>query len=57
MFRYNTYALALALLGWMGLPKLCATSATFGADRSKDYLMLSLEDSARKLHTHRWRKS
>jgi hypothetical protein len=42
LFRYSTYALALGLLVWMGFTELYAASATFGADGTKDYLVLFL---------------
>jgi hypothetical protein len=42
LFRYGTHVLALTLLVWMGFNELYATSTTFGADGTKDYLALFL---------------
>lgn len=42
LFRYGTYLLALVLLVWLGFNQLYASSPTFGAESTKDYLALFL---------------
>ena len=55
LFRYGTSVLALVLLVWVGLNELYAASPTFGADGTKDYLVLFLwgigAEHARRLPT------